>query len=131
MVGKANVTKWPIEIISDSDDLYYRIHKMFFNEDPNIIPSASFRRQGKSMSTDCDKYSSPERLRQRAEKPEENRILQMNVGSVRAIHLTVNHAPDHIEMNRAHTDILGLKNISKSVLNKIRSQLAIISDWVI
>lgn len=104
---------------------------MYFEEDPNIIPSSSFRPQGKSLSTDWNKHSTPERLRKRAEKPEENRIVQMNVGSVRAIPLTVNHAPDYVERNRAHTDVLGLIGISKSELNKIRSQLATLSDWII
>ncbi len=131
MVEKTNVTKWPIEIIPDKDDLYYRIHKMYFNEDPKIIPSASFRPQGKSLSTDWHKYSTPEKLRQRAEQPEENRIVQMKVENVRAVPLTVNHAPDYAEINRAHTDVLGLIGISKSELNKIRSQLATLSDWAI
>ena len=131
MAEKTNVTKWPIEVIPDEDDLYYRIHKMYFKEDPNIIPSASFRPQGKSMSTDWNKYSTPERLRQRAEMPEDNRVVEMNVGNVRAISLTVNHAPDHVKMNRAHTDVFGLIGISKSELNKIRSQLATLSDWAI
>ena len=131
MAEKANVTKWPIENIPESHDLYYRIHQMYFNENPKIIPSSGFRPQGKSMSTDWNKYSTPEKLRQRAEKPEENRIVQMKAGSVRAIPLTVNHAPDHVRVNRAHTDVLGLLGIPKSELNKIRSQLATLSDWVI
>ncbi len=131
MVEKTNVTKWSIEIIPEEDDLYYRIHKMFFKEEPNIIPSASFRVQGNSMSTDWNKYSTPERLRERAEKPEENRIVQMNVGNVRVIPLAVNHAPDYVELNRAHIDVLGLVGIPKSKLSKMRTQLATLSTWVI
>ena len=131
MAEKANVTKWHIEIIPDEDDLYYRIHKMFFKEDPDIIPSASFRPQGKSMSTDWNKYSTPERLRQRANNPEDNRIVEMNVGNVRTIPLTVNHAPDYVEMNRAHTEVFGLVGLPRSKLSKIRTQLATLSSWVI
>ena len=131
MVEKTNVTKWPIEDIPDEDDLYYRIHKEFFEEDTIIIPSASFRPQGNSMSTDWNKYSTPEKLNQRAKKPEDNRIVEMNVGDVRVIPLIINHAPDYVEMNRAHTDVFGLIGLPKSKLSKIRTQLASLSSWVI
>jgi len=131
MVEKTNVTKWSIEIIPNEDDLYYRIHKMYYEDVPNVIPGSGFRPQGKSLSTDWNKYSTPERSRQRATIPEDNRIVEMNVGDVRVIPLTVNHTPDHVEVNRAHTDVLGLIDISKSELNKIRSQLATLSSWVI
>jgi len=131
MVEKTNVTKWPIEIIPDEDDLYYRIHKMFFENVPNIIPSAGFRPQGNSMSTDWSKYSTPEESLQRANSPEDNRIVEMNVGDVRTIPLTVNHAPDYMKMNRAHTSVFGLVELPKSRLSKIRTQLATFSRWVI
>ena len=131
MVEKTNVTKWPIEFIPDKDDLYYRIHKVFFEEDSTVIPSASFRPQGKSLSTDWNKYSTPKKLHQRAINPEDNRIVEINVGDVRVIPLTVNHTPDYMKMNRAHTDVLGLIELPKSQLSKIRTQLATLSSWVI
>lgn len=131
MVEKTNVTKWPIEDIPAEDDLYYRIHKEYFEEDATIIPSASFRPQGNSMSTDWNKYSTPEKLNQRAKSPKDNRVVEMNVGDVRIIPLTINHAPDYVEMNRAHADVFGLIGLPKSKLSKIRTQLASLSSWVI
>ena len=131
MVEKTNVTKWIIEAIPNEDDLYYRIHKVFFEEDTTIIPSASFRPQGKSLSADWNKYSTPKKLLQRAINPEDNRIVEMNVGDVRVIPLTINHTPDYVGMNRAHTDVLGLVELPKSQLSKIRTQLATLSSWVI
>ena len=131
MAKKADVINWPIEFIPNEDILYYRMHKMFIEKDTNIIPSAGFRSQGNSMSTDWNKYSTPEKLRRRANNPEVNRITEMNVGDVRTIPLTVNHAPDHVEMNRAHTDVIGLVGILRSKLSKIRTQLATVSNWVI
>ncbi|KKL13759.1 hypothetical protein LCGC14_2522540 [marine sediment metagenome] len=131
MVEKTNVTKWSIENIPDKDDLYYRMHKMYFEDNPNIIPGSGFRPQGESLSVDWNKHSTPEQSRQRATIPDDNRIVETNVGDVRAIPLIVIHNPDHARMNRAHTDILGLIGVSKSELNKLRSQLATLSDWAI
>ncbi|KKN41899.1 hypothetical protein LCGC14_0718640 [marine sediment metagenome] len=131
MAKKANVINWPIESIPNVDDIYYRIHKMYIEEVTHLIPSSGFRTRGDSMSTDWNKYSVPEKLRLRAKIPEDNRIVEMNVGNVRTIPLTVKHAPDHIVMNRAHTDVLGLIGLPKSELNKIRTQLATLSEWVI
>ena len=131
MVEKTNVTRWPIEDIPDEDDLYYRIHKSFFEDDTTVIPSSSFRPQGKTLSTDWNKYSTPERLQKRATNPEDNRVVELNVGGVRVIPLTVNHAPDYVEMNRAHTNVLGLISLPRSKLSKIRTQLATLSSWVI
>lgn len=131
MVEKTDVTKWPIEGIPDEDDLYYRIHKSFFEDDTTVIPSSSFRPQGKSISTDWNKYSTPEKSQKRAIIPKDNRVVEMNVGNVRVIPLTVNHTPDYMEMNRAHTGVFGLIGLPKSKMSKIRTQLATLSSWVI
>ena len=131
MVEKTNVTEWPMEIIPNEDDLYYRIHQMYFKDNPNDIPGSGFRPQGESLSTDWDKYSTPEESHQRAAIPDDNRIVEMNVGDVRVIPLTVEHNPDQFRMNRAHTDVLGLIGLSKSEINEIRSKLADFCELII
>ena len=88
MVEKTNVTKWLVEIIPDEDDLYYRMHKTYLEDNPNIIPGSGFRPQGESLSVDWNKYSTPEQSRQSATFPDDNRIVEMNVEDVRAIPLS-------------------------------------------
>ena len=55
----------------------------------------------------------------------------MNVGNVRVIPLTINHTPNYVEINRAHTGVFGLIGLPRSKLSKIRTQLATLSRWII
>jgi len=67
------------------------------------------------MSTDWSKYSTPEATLGRARKPEDNGVVEMLVGSVRAIStLVVEHTP--LPENRAHTEVFGNKDVEVRVL---------------
>ncbi len=129
MAEKANLIKWKVEYIPDEDDLYYRMHKQYFEENLEIIPASGFRPIGNSLSTDWSKYSTSEESRLKAKKPEENRIIQMNVGDVREVPLKVQHNPSVKFNNRAHTDVFGLVGIPKSELNEKRMKLSSFSIW--
>ncbi len=115
-----------VEIIPDEDRLYYRIHEsqvqIYDNGASEIMPHA-FRERGegneKSMSTDWDKYSDPEILKQRAREPEKNMIVSLNVGFLREETLLVEHAP--LLDNQAHTDVKSGEKKIKS--NEIRLKL--------
>ena len=77
------------------------------------------------MSTDWDKYSSPEETLQRARNPADNGVIQMVVGDVRQVPgLRVEHTPD-FPRNRAHTDVYGEKS------TEARVKLLRICTWVI
>jgi hypothetical protein len=77
------------------------------------------------MSTEWEKYSSPQEARDRAKKPADNGVIQMVAGEVSAVpRLTVKHTPDLERRVRAHTDVLGPKDPESRV------KLARISRWV-
>jgi len=62
------------------------------------------------MSTDWQKYARPEDTRSRANKPEDNAIIQIIVREVCQIaDQVVVHTPDPKTNNRAHTDVFGEK----------------------
>ena len=62
------------------------------------------------MSTDWSKYSSPNETRNRANEPQNNGIVALIAGGVRAIPgLSVKHSPDVQRSNQAHTDIFGIE----------------------
>src|SRR5665213_551520 len=97
--------EWQIEEIPDQNFLFLRVHKSFvkFGEG---IPLGAFKDHGGGMSTDWDKYSTPEQTRNRAKRSpsENNGVLRLNVGEVRAISgLSVAHEP--LSENRAHTEV--------------------------
>src|SRR5215208_3921735 len=98
---------WPTEEIPDSDKLYYRVHKALV-PDGRLRP-AIFRQQGESLSTDWERYSTPEASRLRARDPSKNGIITMIAGFVRSLDMAVEHSPDEENGNRAHTDVLRLE----------------------
>ncbi|MEA2595027.1 MAG: hypothetical protein QOF01_1496 [Thermomicrobiales bacterium] len=68
------------------------------------------------MSTDGNRYSTPEESRQRAREPEANGVVELAVVDVRAIpeqiveHTPIQNHPDPgVPDNRAHTDVCGPK----------------------
>ncbi len=97
---------WPTEVIPDKAVLYMRLHRAWMkNGEP--IPGA-FRNIVDGMSTDWDKYSTPEETRQRARVPNENAVIAFVVREVRGIPgQSVEHAP--LPENRAHTNVTGEK----------------------
>jgi len=115
------------ESIPDQDLLFFRVHKSYVRNG-DIIPGA-FRDQGihplvRGMSTDWNKYSTPEESRWRARTPSDNGIASLDVGAVRAIPgLAVDHDP--YWSNRAHTHVLGEKD------TEARLKLKRLCRWVI
>lgn len=122
---------WDIEEIPNSDSLYYRIHKSNFREG-EIIPGA-FKERGegidRGMSTNWDKYSTPDELKNVAITPNDNAIVQFNVGEVREIgSLIVKHAP--IVQNRSHSHVIGIPK-NGLLKTKVRAKLQEICEWSI
>lgn len=103
---------WPSEEIPDEDRLFMRVHKNFLlGAEDDYIPPGVFRDQGPAMSTDWEKYSSPEQSRERARKPEVNGVIALVAGPVRTdAGQEVVHTPDEPRGNRAHTDVRGKKD---------------------
>ena len=114
--GVANL--WPVEEIPDRDDLYLRVHRQWL-EAGDLAPGCfqDHPKKGGSMSTDWSRYATPEQTRNRAMRsgPENNAVLALGVGAVRAIpNQIVRHVPvcgdQEVPDNRAHTDVFGPKN---------------------
>ena len=113
---------WQKEDIPNEDDLYMRVHRGFVR---NGVPAPGvFRDHGKGMSTDWEKYSTPEQTKNRAKKPDENGVVRMNAGKVRSIPLEVDHAP--VTDNRAHTEVIGDKKAPM-----VRVKLSRLVSWCI
>jgi hypothetical protein len=113
-----DVMSWPIETIPDNDKLFMRIHENWILQTGEPMPGA-FRNQGSGMSTDWNKYSTPEEALKRARVPSKNGIIQMQVSDVRKIPgQNIQHSP--LPDNRAHTDVLGEKDRDPEVRIKFR-----------
>jgi hypothetical protein len=100
------VTVWPKEDVPNGGNLYLRVHV-------NLVPDGKlhpnvFREQQGSMSTDWEKYSTPEETQARTGEPEKNGVVALVAGGVRGIGLQVEHSPDVQRNNRAHTDVTGI-----------------------
>lgn len=124
---------WPIENIPDSDHLFYRIHKNNI-VDGEVVPGA-FRERGegakKGMSTDWDKYTTPEESLSRSNNQAENGIVKFAVNEVRIIgSLEVIHDPDFERNNRAHTHIKGIPRKGQ-LKTKVRLKLKRTFKWSI
>lgn len=110
---------WPIEEIPDTDDLYLRVHRRWFDQNGQL-DAGCFRNhpeQTGGMSTDWSKYATPDQTRRRElrSRPADNAVVALNVGEVRAIpEQAVAHAPiqgdPDIPDNRAHAEVFGPKN---------------------
>jgi hypothetical protein len=110
------VSSWASEEIPNDDYLWMRVHK---NDLPNgdIAPGAFKNRPTSKdgMSTDWEKYATPQETRNRGRIPTDNAVIRLRVGEVREIpDQTVVHTP--ITSNRAHTDVFGDKHPQARVL---------------
>lgn len=92
------------------------------------------------MSTDWEKYSTPEEARQRAAEPAWNGIVALIAGVVRSIEdLVVLHSPDweRSPPNRAHTDVMGMEAETGTMPASVRKTMirqklfAHYSDWLL
>ena len=101
-MAEAQVTL-PVEIIPDSNSVFMWAHK---DRMKTGSPSVStFTSHGGGMSVDWDRYSSAEQTRQRAKIPNDNAVISLGVGDIRAINdsLDVTHTP--ISGNQAHSEV--------------------------
>jgi hypothetical protein len=126
------VTPWAVEDIPDGDTLYMRGHRQFLKPDGSLSAACFRNRPDDSggMSTDWERYSTPEDTRNRARGPMDNAVIALNVGQVRMIpDQVVQHSPvfGHPDLpdNRAHTDILGSKEHDPEVRRRFQ-RIAII-----
>ena len=101
-----------------------RVHKSLVQPGGRLLPKAFENHRDPSspskeagMSTDWEKYSTPEECRQRVRQvgrdPNNYEVIQLNVGKVREIpDQRVEHTPifEPPILNRAHTDVLGEKD---------------------
>jgi hypothetical protein len=116
------MTAWPAETIPDTDDLFMRVHRLW-TRGGVPLPGAFQNRDG-GMSTEWDRYSTPDGTRSRGRVPADNGVVKMHIGTVRALpNQMVVHTPE--STNRAHTDVLGEKD------EEVRLKFVRICSWVI
>jgi hypothetical protein len=105
------------EDIPDEDHLYLRVAPALV--DRGIIYPGAYINHGRGMSTNWDKYSTPENTRNMARKdrdPNTYTVVSLNAGRVRGIVASpqfVEHTPRN--HNRAHTDIVGEKTLDARI----------------
>jgi hypothetical protein len=122
---------WPIEIIPNKDFLYRRVHNnlLLISRNFDEIPPYAFK-DNNGISTEWNKYSTPEETRQRALDPKKNGVIKIKVEIIRQFqNFSVNHAP--IPLNRAHSNINGLKTYKKEDQTDIRKRLSRAAEWII
>ena len=86
---------WQPENIPDTDFLYMRVHKNWFQPKQNI--TGLFKNHGEGMSTDWSYYATPKETKERVirfgKSPEDFAVIKMLVAEVRAIEeQTVEHS---------------------------------------
>ena len=124
MADMPEAITWPVEHVPNEDRLFMRVERTFVR-DGKFIPGVFKNRPTESdgMSTDWDRYSTPDVTRDRAKVPQNNGVIEMPVAEVRKIiHQTVVHRP--IQSNRSHTDVLGPKD------EEVRLKLRRVAQWV-
>ncbi len=120
---KPQASQYEQEDIPDGDRLYMRAHKSFFFPNYDLRPGV-FQDHGDAMSTDWDKYSTPEETRARATVPMANAVIELSVGGIRMIPgQEAIHTPE--TGNQAHTDVVGDKKKDPEVRVQFR-RLAIL-----
>ena len=93
---------WDVEEIPNQDRVFYRVHRTHRTLGPSI-----FREQEGAMSTDWEKYSTPEESRGRARIPADNGIVALQAGEIRSVPgLSLTHTP--LNENRSHADVVGI-----------------------
>lgn len=96
---------WPKENIPDEDALFMRVHRSLVPHgelQPNV-----FRNHGGGMSTNWQKYcKTPQESQSMGRRPQDNGVIELTTGPVRALELVVEHAPTRTD--RSHTDVRGV-----------------------
>jgi hypothetical protein len=103
---------YSVETIPDTDKVYRRVHKSYV-VDGALTPGAFCEIQG-GMSTDWERYATPNQARLLAKKPEMNVIVSFITGNLRNINLKVVHSPN--ENRRSHADVIGVGTKNRLLL---------------
>lgn len=116
------------ELPPDNAQLYMRVHRTLLNSDGSLSARA-FRNQQDpkkpesepGMSTYWNAYAEPAQVLNAARKPQDNVVVEMNVGKVRKIPLQkVVYTPnDQPVIGNAHTDVYGPKDTKDTELRKM------------
>jgi len=106
--------RWDKEYIPDENSLYMRVHKNDLDAEGKPVPGA-FRNSPKGaagMSSNWDKYADANSTRSGGPQlPQNYAVVTLQVSSARGVPgQTVEHSPDHLRRNRAHTDVIGVKD---------------------
>jgi hypothetical protein len=118
-VANEITSPWDKEPIPDDAILYMRVHKNWLDDNGEPKPGAFRNHPTRSdgMSTDWNKYATPEECRLRGRTPDDNAVVQFSVEDVRGIpEQIVEHTPIYEPLsnpplfNRAHTDVFGEKS---------------------
>jgi len=119
--------EWLPEEIPDESQLFMRVHKNLLKPNGKIAPGV-FRDQGGAMSTDWEKYRTPNETLSAAKNPSDNGVISLPVRGVREIDCPdqeVTHTPSVELDNRAHTDVKGEKS------TEARVKLKRLAYWII
>ena len=118
--GGKEIETWPIELVPDTNLLFMRVHQNNIREG-SLLPIVFVNHgegEEEGMSTDWNKYSTPEETKNRgyATRPSwKGGVIQMVVGDIRKITWqTVQHSP--LADNRAHTNVKGRKDTQERYL---------------
>ena len=117
---------WEREEIPDQDRLFMRVHINTWVRNDEVLPGAFDNRPAGAagMSTDWERYSTPEETRERGRNPWRQAVIEFLVGDARALPgQTVEHRPQ--DDNRAHTEVVGEKS------EKVRVKFTRIWKWAI
>ena len=108
---------WLKEDIPNDTRLFMRVHIKTWVKDGQLV-SGAFQNHEGGMSTDWEKYATPQETQQRGRKSaQEYGVVSMKVENVRNVpHQTVEHEPE--DDNRAHTNVLGEKDEEARLLLK-------------
>ncbi len=115
---------WETEDVPDGDLLYRRVHQEKLYRDGRPRPAAFTDYKG-GMSTDWQRYSTPEQVRQRAtgRPPREFAVVEFTAGQARHLNQVVAHDP--LPDNRSHTNVVGEKDEEVRRLFSRRCRIAL------
>jgi hypothetical protein len=140
MTEKTPLTEFPIEEIPNADVLYYRIHEVNIDIEEThpikkikLVAFDPHPKGSTQMSTNWQKYSTPQDLQQLAKAPEKNGVVSFVVEKLRQIPypLQVIHDPIVSESfrNQAHALVYDIPFRKNDI--GIRVKLRDICSWEI
>ena len=123
----SRTVEWPVEEIPDDGILYRTAHKNLLLGHEGLgedeVPPGVIKVEDE-LSTDWDRYSTPEESRSRARSPDDTGVVFLPVGALREqTRQRVEHRP--LSTNRSHSLIVGKKD------PETRLKLRRLARWVI